>query len=366
MKKFFKILFFLMVFFIPAALYGQVVEKDTVMVSRVEFIVNTTTIIENETYKHFTENFLPMLSDNKDRIIRAMVVGSASPEGKPSRNAYLSKARALKILPYINNIVEEDKLNVISNSDMFLQISKCEENDYNVRRGTYVEVWIEGASPCIVNPCDKKDTIYVSEKESSYLHDTLYLEKPLRRIPILAVKTNLLSDLLITPNIQAELYTHLWGLSLEFDYTFPWFSKDYDKYFYYQLLNGTAGIKKYFNKNYTGHYVGIYANTAIYDICPFDKDQGWQGELYGCGISYGYVFQNKKYPRLKFEPHIRLGWFNTRFDTYHASQPWNEKYYYNWYLRASDFIPRRFNMNYFGPIEIGFNFTFDLICLKKY
>ena len=360
MRNFFKI-FFMAVFLLSTTLlYGQVMDKDTVLVGRIEFVVNTDKVIENETFDHFVNEFLPVVKANNDRILKILIVGSASPEGRRERNLYLSKIRAIKATPYFEGIVEDSVLNVVSSSDLFLHVSRCKEEDYDVRRGVYVEAWIAGKNKVIV------DTVTFTQIDTVYIHDTLYLEKPLRRIPILGVKTNLLADVVATPNVQAELYTWLWGLSLEFDYTFPWFHKDYDTYFYYQILNGTVGIRKYLNNKYTGHYFGVYANTAIYDICPFDKDKGWQGELYGAGISYGYVFQNKRHPRVKFEPFIRFGWFNTKFDTYHASQPWDEKYYYNWYLRASDFVPRRFNMNYFGPTEIGVNFTFDLICLRRY
>ncbi len=346
--------------------FGQMVEKDTVITGRVEFVVNTNRIIDNDCYSQFANEILPMVHYNEDRVIKVMIVGSASPEGNPERNRYLSKIRAEKVLDILSKFISKEKIDVVSDGELFLQVSRCKKEDFKVRRGVYVEAWIEGVSTHTVNTLklERVDTLYIHD--TLYLHDTVYIEKPFKRIPILAVKTNLVSDLLVTPNIQAELYTHLWGLSLEFDYTFPWFHKDYDKYFYYQILNGTAGIRKYLNNKYNGHYFGIYANTAVYDICPFDKDKGWQGEVYGAGISYGYVFQNKKHPRLKFEPYIRVGWFNTKFDTYHASQPWDGKYYYNWYLKASDFVPRRFNMNYFGPTEIGFNFTFDLICLRKY
>lgn len=329
----------------------------------IEFVVNTDTVIENDRYAHFKEEVLPYILEHCEDIDVALLVGSASPEGNKARNEYLANIRAKKMLKLIGEVIPEDKLHVVSDGKLFLSLAKCEQGDYPRRRAARLEIWfkdrVERVDTVKITEVIR-DTIYIPEKE------IVYIEKEPERIPILAVKTNLLSDLLITPNVQAELYTWLWGLSLEFDYTFPWFHKDYDTYFYYQILNGTVGIRKYLNNKYTGHYFGIYANTAIYDICPFDKDKGWQGELYGGGISYGYVFQNSRHPRIKFEPYIRLGWFNTKFDTYHASQPWDEKYYYNWYLRASDFVPRRFNMNYFGPTEIGINFTFDLICLRRY
>lgn len=332
----------------------------------VQFEVNTNTFIYNNNYTNFIENVIPNVQQNADNIDRILIVGSASPEGNKAWNKHLANIRADKIKSFLKEFIPYYKIDVSTDYNLFLEKTRLDESDYVKLRAVYIEVHLKNPMPPQIDTIYIKetirDTVYITET----IRDTIYIKEHPKIIPILAVKTNIAADAIITPNIQGELYTYLWGLSLEFDYTFPWWKKDYDSYFYYQILNGTAGIRKYLNNKYTGHWIGIYANTAIYDICFWNKDKGHQGELYGGGLGYGYVFQNKKYPRIKFEPYIRIGWFNTKFDTYHASQPWDEKYYYNWYLKASDFVPRRFNMNYFGPTEIGFNLTFDLICWRKY
>lgn len=330
----------------------------------VEFVVNTNTIIHNDNYDYFLNTVVPVIAEKSECIETILLVGSASPEGNKNRNLYLAKIRADRIYSEISSMVPKSKIEVINNYDLFLEKTGLTEEDYRKLRATYVEVRFR--EPKFPEIPIQSDTVYVRDTIRFYRVDTVYVRERPELIPILGVKSNLVSDLLATPNIQAEVYTHLWGLSLEFDYTFPWWKIDDDKYLYYQILNGTVGIRKYLKNNYVGHYFGIYGNTAIYDLCFFNKDKGWQGELHGAGISYGYVFQSKKYPRLKFELYTRLGWFSTKFDTYHASQPFNEKYYYDWTLKASDFVPRRFHMNYFGPVELGFTLTFDLICLRRY
>jgi len=353
-----KLIVFLLLFLAPLSVYSQTLSGT------VEFYVNTDTMIKNEDYYRYLNEIVPKIKEDVDKIDHISLIGSASPEGNKKRNIYLANIRADKIYSYISDLVPKDKIIINNDYELFLSKTGCERIDYEKQRGAYIEVYFK--KPDIPSHPVKKDTVFIRDTIRYYKIDTVWLKVKPKQFPILAIKTNVASDAILTPNIQAELYTWLWGLSLEFDYTFPWYHKDYDKYFYYQILNGTAGIRKYFNNKYTGHWIGIYANTAIYDICFWNKDKGWQGEVYGAGIGYGYVFQSKKYPRFKFEPYIRLGWFNTKFDTYHVSQPWNEKYYYNWYSRASDFVPRRFNMNYFGPTEIGINITFDLICVRKY
>ena len=342
--------------------YSQNIESIS---STVEFVVNTNEFVHNEDYDNFIKNTVHFINNNADDIENILLIGCASPEGNKKRNIHLANIRADKIHSYFKGVMPIYKINVINDYDLFLEKTGVDEKDWPRLRATYIEIHLK--TPEIITQID---TVYIRERDTIYVEntfrDTVYIKERPELIPILAVKTNVAADAIATPNVQAELYTHLWGLSLEFDYTFPWWHKDYDTYFYYQILDGKAGIRKYFNNQYYGHWVGIYANTSIYDICFWNKDKGWQGEVYGAGIGYGYVFRHKKYPRLKFEPYIRLGWFNTKFDKYHASQPWNEKYYYDWYLRAEDFVPRRFNMNYFGPTELGFNLTFDLICIRKY
>lgn len=380
--------------------YAQTAQKDTVLTTDICFYVNTNNIVKNDPgYNTYTNEILPFIYSNISSLDKIVFKGAASIEGEPKHNYGLSQIRIEKILDsslYLpENKIERDyrgedydrMIDLVEDPEQKTLLQEIVDSGINVKkkimnlpfynelvrniypklRSVHVEVYFKfDDDECKCKPdtlyFERVDTIYITQTKI----DTVYIKEIPELIPILAVKTNTVSDILATPNVQAELYTHLWGLSLEFDYTFPWWNKDYDDYFYYQILNGTVGVRKYFNNKYYGHWVGIYANTAIYDICFWNKDKGWQGELYGAGIGYGYVFRNKKYPRLKFEPYIRIGWFNTRFDTYHASQPWDEKYYYNWYLRADDFVPRRFNMNYFGPTEIGFNITFDLICLRKY
>lgn len=362
-----KILIILLILLSCVSLYSQENITSDRISTTIEFVVNTNTFIINDHYNNYINEIVPFIKNNSKDIENILLIGCASPEGNKERNRYLANIRADKIYSYISDIIPKESINIINDYNLFLNKTGYDESDYKKLRATYIEIQLKKKEIKY-----KTDTIYIKEKfiDTVYVYnniiDTIYIKTKPKIVPILAVKTNLTSDLIATPNIQAELYTWLYGLSFEFDYTFPWYHKDYDKYFYYQILNGTFGIRKYLNNQYTGHWFGIYGNTAIYDLCFWNKDKGWQGEVYGCGLSYGYVFQNKKYKRIKFELFIRIGWFNTKFDTYHASQPWNEKYYYDWYLRASDFVPRRFNMNYFGPIEIGFNFTFDLICVRKY
>ena len=370
--------------------FASEVKGDTVLTTTVKFNINTSSVVYGDPgYEYLHSYMIPFMEENIEYLDRVELIGSSSPDGPKSLNDNLSRVRAESLSGEFN--IPKSKIfvsNVGENYDRLVDLVE-DENDkdtllsilssginvkkrikkYNTLypqiRTVDVKIYFNGINifPCDTDTVFVNDTIYVDEIDT-VICDSVYIEKPFKRIPIVALKTNLLSDLLITPNIQAEIYTHLWGISIEFEYTFPWYHND-NIYWYYQIMNGTAGIRKYFSDDYSGHYVGIYGSTFVYDVC-FNKEKGYQGEGWNVGLGYGYVFKYKKHQRLKFEPYIRIGYMHTNFDTYHASEPFDGKYYYNWYRRASEFVPRRFELNYFGPTMIGFNITYDLICVRKY
>ena len=384
MKKIISILFGLLV---SLSLFASEY-SDTTIVNVLKFQYNKSEFVDGDSgYKTFVNETLPYFYKNVDRVDSIIVQISSSPEGTKVRNSILTEERARKVLDYFPDniyinveLIEENYNGIVEHVDStnrsFIESIISSGNNLKKRllnlpyvSGTlpnlrYAKVEIRFSATEPIEPIH--DTIINTQIDTIYIDriDTVYIEKDPRIVPVLAVKTNLLADALITPNVHAELYTHFLNTSLEFEYTFPWWSTDvYHKY--YQILSGTAGIRRYFKDTYNGHYIGAYINTTIYDI-EFSNDPGYQGEGYGFGISYGYVFNNKKHPRLKFEPFVRVGYFYTKFDTYHTSEPFDGKYYYNWYKKASDFVPRRLEMNYFGPTMIGFNLTYDLICLRRY
>lgn len=220
-------------------------------------------------------------------------------------------------------------------------------------RSVLIILFLLIGSVCYSQP---KDNLYQTS-DSCYVNSVILSETPSSNTlyhptKILSLKTNLLSDLILTPNIQVELYTYIWNTSIELEWTFPWWSvKEY--HFYYQILNGCVNIKKYFNNNYTGWYVGLYGNRGYYDIF-IGKEKGYQGGHYGCGVSVGHVF---KVNNCIVEPFLRVGWLGSRYDEYISK----DKYYYNWNGDNSKFIPQRFNLNYFGPTAIGVNIGWNII-----
>jgi hypothetical protein len=361
--------------------------------TEIQFVINTDSIVQDSNWFKYQEVISQIQPEDIESVT---IIGSASPDGNVDFNKYLSDIRAQKIKTTLPNVADfkftvksiaedynylyqlvyasdepfrDEALYILSNSKDIKETLKSNRRIWRRLIDNYFQT-LRSAKVYITfydkpQECDC-DTVYLAYTDTIYntIHDTLWFEKPFKKIPILALKTNLLMDGLAAPNIQAELFTHLWGTSLEFEYTVPWWSSD-EAYIYYQIADGTVGLRKYLKDSYDGHWFGLYGHTVLYDLCA-NKEDGWQGEGYGIGLGYGYVWRSEKHPRLRLEMYGRIGWLHTKYDTYHASDPWDGKYYYDWYKRASEFVPRRFTLDYFGPTMIGINISYDIICLRRY
>lgn len=106
----------------------------------------------------------------------------------------------------------------------------------------------------------------------------------------MAVKTNLLYDALLVPNLALEFYLgNRWSLSGGWMYA--WWKND-TRHRYWRIYGGELELRRYFGrkaeeKPLIGHHLGIYLQGLTYDF-----EWGGEGYLshwtYGAGISYGY------------------------------------------------------------------------------
>ncbi len=181
------------------------------------------------------------------------------------------------------------------------------------------------------------------------------------RDPVFSIRTNLLYDLVSVFNVGFEYYPGDTHWSLLGSYTFPWWGSD-KIHCYLQILDGQLEARRYFAKNidYTGHYLSAYGHVNLYDIA-FGPQHGWQGEGRGAGIGYGYVWRVDNSRRWKMEAFVKVGYYETRFDPYHAGDPYHGKYYYDWPGMPEDFVPRNYRTRWFGPTGVGVTISYDLI-----
>ncbi len=123
--------------------------------------------------------------------------------------------------------------------------------------------------------------------------------------PLLAVKTNLLYDVLVAPNIELETMlgrSARWSIMAE--YCNPWWrwSKlDHS----YEIQEGGLEVRYWFSPRcyksrpwLSGHFFGVYGAVAKYDM-EYDQT-GDQGDVFSAGLSYGYSWPIASHWNLEF------------------------------------------------------------------
>lgn len=141
----------------------------------------------------------------------------------------------------------------------------------------------------------KRDTVVIREKE----RDTIIYTVDKQRNFYMAVKTNMLYDVMLIPNLYAEFYLGK-GWSLAAGWMHGWWNSD-RRHYYWRLYGGELNLRKYFGraaakKPLTGHHVGIYGQAVTYDF-----ELGGKGVMggkpggtildlahFGAGLEYGY------------------------------------------------------------------------------
>ena len=156
-----------------------------------------------------------------------------------------------------------------------------------------------------------------------------------RRRPLFAVKTNLLFDAALMPNIEVEVpIGKRWSLNGE--YMFPWWLINDDRYCL-QVLMGGLEVRYWPGRRsgrdvLTGHFLGLYAGGGKYDL-QWDKN-GYQGEFFiAAGVSYGYAHSIAR--NLRLEYNIGIGMLRTDYRHYHSRDNhqtllWQENGEYTW------------------------------------
>ena len=112
------------------------------------------------------------------------------------------------------------------------------------------------------------------------------------RLPIyMSLQTNMLYDLLITPNIGVEFYLGR-KFSVDANWHYAWWKND-NTHFYWRTYGGDLSLRWWFGHNarlkpLTGHHIGLYGQMITYDF-EFGKD-GILGDRWSwaAGLEYGY------------------------------------------------------------------------------
>ncbi len=155
-------------------------------------------------------------------------------------------------------------------------------------------------------------------------------------IPIhrFALKTNLLYDAVLMPNLELEwLINRNWSVSIEGGAA--WWNRSYTKT--YRLAYGSPEVRYHIKPRAEWHglYIGAFAAGGAYDLCG--KGHGYRGPMAMAGLSVGYMWPISRC--LSLEAGIGAGYLYSR--TKHYTPLDGHKVY----QRTSDF-------HYFGPLKI--------------
>lgn len=159
------------------------------------------------------------------------------------------------------------------------------------------------------------------------------LKEKLEQIPVpptetpfyMAVKSNLLYDAMLVPNIGAELYLgQNWSIAANWMYA--WWDNSHNDIFW-RIYGGDIAIRRWFGhrakeKPLTGHHIGLYFQTLTYDFATGGR--GYMGGEPGSNIfdranyiaalEYGYSLPIAK--RLNLDFAIGLGYFWGKYYEY--------------------------------------------------
>ena len=133
------------------------------------------------------------------------------------------------------------------------------------------------------------------------------------------LRTNLVHDLALCPNIGIEIQTDL-GLAWQLDYSGAWWNKRSNNK-YYSCYAFETELRYYFKSRreampYRHHHIGVYGQMLTYDF-EFKKTGCQSARLdktFGVGASYGYLLPISK--NWAFDFTLGVGYFQSLYDKY--------------------------------------------------
>lgn len=143
----------------------------------------------------------------------------------------------------------------------------------------------------------------------------------------IAVKSNLLSDVLLNPNVGVEIgLAPRWTLDVTGQLN-AW-DLSHDRRWKHWALQPEA--RYWFCDRFGGHFVGLHAHGGQFNIGGFDgrlnlfgtdarklADTRYQGWFVGAGVAYGYAWVLGRHWNLEGE--IGLGYSYTRYDRFRCA-----------------------------------------------
>ena len=176
--------------------------------------------------------------------------------------------------------------------------------------------------------------------------------------PLFALKTNLLFDAVLAPNIELERWIgRKQQFSIMAETWFPWY-RWHNNERAYEIFYAGGELRWWFKRKQnnissrplTGHFLGAYAGGGLYDLEW--NTNGHQGEYFTTGLTYGYACHLTRNFNLEFS--ISAGYVGGPYRSYEAHCN-NELLV--WCKNS--------NFNYFGPTKAKVSLVWILGTHKK-
>jgi hypothetical protein len=202
-----------------------------------------------------------------------------------------------------------------------------------------------------------RDTVFL-KCDTVYIYATSVENAPAQereKTPVFAaLKTNLLYDAALLPNLSVEWYMGKnWSLLVEGNWSWWTFDRPIQNWWYHRIQVGGIELRKWVKSPYPlhGHALGVYTMLGNYDVRFFTKDEYTKGSLsyqsWSAGLSYNYSFPIAR--RLNLEFGVAFGYMGGRYYEYDYCMTHD-----HWAQRAM------YNRNYFGPTRVGLSLVWLL------
>lgn len=181
----------------------------------------------------------------------------------------------------------------------------------------------------IVESIDESEEI--SAQNSEITAGTIDTHVPIYRF---ALKTNMLYDAILMPNLELEwLISKKWSVAI--DGNVAWWNRSYTKA--YRIAYGTPEVRYHIKpqEEWHGMYVGVFAGGGFYDLC--NPKRGYRGPLVMSGLSFGYMWPISRC--FSLEAGVGVGYMYSRYKRYVPHDG------HKVYLRTRD-------LHYFGPLKL--------------
>lgn len=395
----------------------------------VTFKVNRTEIPQGNTFLQlYRDSVLPMVNKSRLQLRKVFIRGAASPEGPYDNNKRLGRGRSQALLDELKRGLDyqyleaEADISCITEDYAYLCLlmQMAGDKDYVTVKSIYDEcgadeicckrqlmarktLWNRLLKEYFPHLRAARVILWFSEPDEVHAPQQLaplwvpeskpqaeVMPLPIKwdgGIPIeqnkwtrrhlIAVRTNLIHDFFYmpsvgwspSPNIQLEYYPLSGHLTYNLGMTWGT-HRHWDRHEFFQMRDFQFELRRYFQGGgrFMGLYMGAFLEGNVYGI-GLDKENGWEGEGGGVGLTIGYVMPLTKKKNLRLEFMAAFGFYMSLYDPYVYGNPVsgleNGKYYYDYLGSASTFRKRNHTLKWFGPTNLGIQLTYDIIYRKK-